>query len=105
MTAGCTNPGGARRRQGEARFLLVHPGAAAAGSASRSPGRRQGRPPTPFLRTEGLVTADCVHDGQAGYLAVTVNADPNDARTDRIPGDVYIGGQAQRPAGASTSST
>ena len=31
-------------------------------------------------------------DGPLGYLAITVNADPNDARTDRIPGDVQLAG-------------
>jgi len=51
-----------------------------------------GPPPALFLRTRGLVSARCVNDGQVGYLAVTVNADPADARTDRIPGDVAIAG-------------
>ena len=52
-------------------------------------------PPTPFLRTEGLVSATCVNRGNVGYLAVTTNADPADARTDRIPGDVYVMGKLQ----------
>jgi hypothetical protein len=51
-----------------------------------------GPPPTPFLRTRGLVSAQCVQDGPTGYLAVTVNRDPADARTDDIPGDVYFQG-------------
>jgi hypothetical protein len=51
-----------------------------------------GPAPTPFLRTRGLVSAACVHRGQIGYLAVSVNADPADARTDRIPGDVSLFG-------------
>ena len=51
-----------------------------------------GPPPTPYLRTEGLASATCVHDGQTGYLAVSVNADPGDPRTDNIPGDVYFAG-------------
>jgi hypothetical protein len=51
-----------------------------------------GPAPTPFLRTPGLVSGACVHRGALGYLAVTVNADPADARTDRIPGDVVIFG-------------
>jgi DUF3089 family protein len=55
----------------------------------------QGAPAAPFVRTEGLVSAACVHQGPLGYLAVTVNADPNDARTDEIPGDVFILGQLQ----------
>jgi hypothetical protein len=54
----------------------------------------EGPPPTPFVRTEGLVSAACVNNGPLGYLAVTVNADPADARTDRIPGDVMIGATA-----------
>lgn len=53
---------------------------------------REGPPPTPFLRTEGLVSGACVNRGPLGYLAVTVNADPNDARTDEIPGDVRLAG-------------
>ena len=51
-----------------------------------------GPPPTPFLRTQGLASAACVHQGQAGYLAVSVNAVAADARSDRIPGDVVIFG-------------
>jgi hypothetical protein len=51
-----------------------------------------GAPPTPFVRTEGLASARCVHDGRTGYLAISVNADPADARTDQIPGDVYVRG-------------
>ena len=55
----------------------------------------QGAAPTTFLRTQGLVSAACVNRGSLGYLAVTVNADPADARTDRIPGDVQILGRIQ----------
>jgi hypothetical protein len=51
-----------------------------------------GPAPTPFLRPTGLVSGACVHNGGTGYLAVSVNADPADARTDRIPGDVVIFG-------------
>ncbi|HYJ52396.1 MAG TPA: DUF3089 domain-containing protein [Allosphingosinicella sp.] len=50
-----------------------------------------GAPPAPFLHTRGLVSGECRHDGQAGWLAISVNADPNDARTDAVPGDVTIG--------------
>jgi len=55
----------------------------------------QGPPPAPFLHTQGLVSAACVHRGPLGYLAVTVNADPNDPRTDQIPGDVSFAGVRQ----------
>ncbi len=48
----------------------------------------QGPPPTPFVRTGGLVSARCVNEGQRGYLSVRTNADPTDKRTDRIGGEV-----------------
>jgi hypothetical protein len=55
----------------------------------------KGAPPTPFLRTEGLASGECRNDGPLGYLAINVNADPNDARTDTIPGDVMAAGTLQ----------
>ena len=55
----------------------------------------QGPAPTAFLRTEGLVRAACVNRGNVGYLSVIVEADPADARTDRIPGDVVLLGSPQ----------
>jgi len=92
MTAGCTNPAalaGGKAKLDSYWFVLspVQPGAEPVAWSS------QGTPPTPFLRTEGLVTAECRHDGQAGYLAVAENADPKDSRTDRVPGDVYMAGK------------
>jgi hypothetical protein len=92
MTAGCTNPaalGGGSAKLDSYWFTLSPPQPGAEPLVWSS----QGSPPTPFLRTEGLVTGECRHDGQAGWLAVTENADPADARTDRIPGDVYIAGK------------
>ena len=52
-----------------------------------------GDPPVPFLHTQRFVSGQCVHDGKIGYFALSVNADPHDARADDIPGDVEIGGQ------------
>jgi hypothetical protein len=95
MTAGCTNPAALRGGKGklDSYWFAMSPAAAGAQPVVWS---SQGGPPTPFLRTEGLVAAECRHDGQAGFLAVSENADPNDGRTDRIPGDVYIGGKLNR---------
>ncbi len=92
LTAGCTNPAalsGGKSKLDSYWFTLspVQPGAEAVAWSS------QGGPPTPFLRTEGLLAAECRHDGQAGYLAVAENADPKDGRTDHIPGDVYMMGK------------
>lgn len=92
MTAGCTNPaalGGGRAKLDSYWFTLAPP----QGGAEPIAWSSQGMPPTPFLRTEGLVSGECAHKGRGGYLAITVNADPRDARTDRIPGDVYVAGR------------
>jgi hypothetical protein len=92
MTAGCTNPAALRGGKGKLDsywFAMEPPNPAAEPVVWSS----QGKPPTPFVRTEGLVTAECRNDGRVGYLAITENADPKDARTDRIPGDVYIAGK------------
>ena len=48
----------------------------------------EGPSPTPFVRTEGLVSARCVNDGPRGYLSIRTNADPRDKRTDRVGGEV-----------------
>jgi hypothetical protein len=50
----------------------------------------EGPPPTPYLRTEGLVSAKCINDGQRGYLWIRTNADPKDKRTDRVGGEVSV---------------
>ncbi|MCL6741943.1 DUF3089 domain-containing protein [Sphingomonas sp. RB56-2] len=50
----------------------------------------EGSPPSPFLRTEGLVSARCVNEGPRGYLSIRTNADPTDKRTDRIGGEVGV---------------
>jgi hypothetical protein len=97
MTVACTNPA-ALGRSGSA--PLDSYWFTAATAAATAPGgpivwSSEGEPPTPFLRTEGLVSAACVNRGNLGYLSVLVNADPADPRTDRIPGDVSIMGQLQ----------
>ena len=88
MTVACTNPG----RPGAtgwvsldsywfARSALPVPGGPITWST-------EGPPPTPFVRTEGLVSARCVNEGPRGYLSIRTNADPNDKRTDRVGGEV-----------------
>ncbi len=52
----------------------------------------EGDPPTPWLRVDGLNSGRCINDGARGYFAVRTNADPKDRRTDRIGGEVGIGG-------------
>jgi hypothetical protein len=50
----------------------------------------QGAPPTPYLRTEGLVSAKCIGDGQRGYLWIRTNHKPGEKWTDHIGGEVGI---------------
>ena len=50
---------------------------------------------TPFVSLPGLLTAQCVDKGGFSYLAITVNADATDPRTDAINGDVIMDGKVQ----------
>jgi len=90
MTVACTNPA----RPGatgwvsldsywNARSALPVPGGPISWST-------EGAPPTPFVRTEGLVSAQCLNDGPRGYLSLRTNANPNDKRTDRVGGEVGV---------------
>jgi hypothetical protein len=102
MTVACTNP--ARLAKGSAQldsYWYAAPGIT--GAPSTITWSSQGTPPTLFLRTEGLASAACVNRGNVGYLSVMVNADPADARTDRIPGDVVIAGVPQPGWGLHTA--
>ena len=76
MTVGCVNPARPGSREWEpldsywyARSTLPVPGGPINWSS-------EGPPPTPYLRTEGLVSAKCVNDGPRGYLSIRTNADP-----------------------------
>lgn len=48
----------------------------------------EGQPSTPFVRTEGLVSAKCVNDGPRGYLSIRTNYRPGEKWTDHIGGEV-----------------
>lgn len=92
MTAACTNPAALAGGKAplDSYWFTLRPTQIGDEPIAWS---KEGAPPTPFVRTEGLASGECRHDGSAGYLAISVNADPRDALTDRIPGDVYIGGR------------
>lgn len=90
MTVGCVNPASPGSRDWVsldsywfARSSYPVPGGPIDWSS-------EGPPPSPFLRTEGLVSAKCINDGQRGYLWIRTNADPRDKRTDRIGGEVAV---------------
>jgi hypothetical protein len=50
----------------------------------------EGAPSTPFVRTEGLVSAKCINEGQRGYLWIRTNHKPGEKWTDRIGGEVGL---------------
>jgi pimeloyl-ACP methyl ester carboxylesterase len=88
MTVGCVNPG----RPGATGWVPLDSYWYARSSLPVAGGpviwSTEGPPPTPYVRTEGLVSARCVNNGPRGYLEVRTNADPKDSRTDRIGGEV-----------------
>ena len=92
MQVACTNP--AALGGGKA-VLDSYLGTKGAGQSSVLPSEwvKGGAPvATRFVKVPGLVSAECRRDEHGAYLAVTVNADPADPRTDAIVGDVVIGG-------------
>jgi hypothetical protein len=93
MTVACTNP--ARLRKVTTPLDSYWYTGPTTSSAAPFEWSKSGPPPTPFVRTDGLASAACVNRGPIGYLAVSVNADPSDARTDEIRGDVVANGVVQ----------
>jgi hypothetical protein len=89
MTAGCTNP--AALGGGSAPLDSIWYAGPTRFGGPVITWSSAGPPPANYLHTNGLVSGECRHDGQAGWLAITVHPDPADARTDAIPGDVYFG--------------
>jgi hypothetical protein len=90
MTVGCVNPArpGAKDwvpldSYWYSRSSLPVPGGPISWST-------QGAPPSPFLRTEGLVSAKCITEGQRGYLWIRTNHKPGEKWTDRIGGEVGL---------------
>ena len=91
-------PASTRRRSGGGAaplqpYFLVRPAPRARCSAAR-PRSPSPTPPapaeitTPWVTYPDLVEAECVRQGGYTYLALTVNGDPADPRTDDIGGDL-----------------
>nr|WP_314445924.1 DUF3089 domain-containing protein [uncultured Sphingomonas sp.] len=92
MTVACTNPAalGSRDWANLDSYWSTRTTYPVAGGPIRW--SSEGAPPTPFLRTEGLAAARCVNDGQRGYLEIRTNVTRGARWTDRIGGEVGIGG-------------
>jgi hypothetical protein len=50
----------------------------------------EGPPPTDYVRTEGLVSAKCINDGQRGYLWIRTNHKAGEKWTDHVGGEVAV---------------
>ncbi|MET0272655.1 MAG: DUF3089 domain-containing protein, partial [Phenylobacterium sp.] len=93
MVAACTNPAALGGGKAPLQAYLGN-GAAIASSSVAPPTWVKGKaqPTTPFVSVPGLLSGECVSKDGFNYLAVTVNADPADPRTDDIAGDVVNSG-------------
>ncbi|THD34795.1 MAG: DUF3089 domain-containing protein [Sphingomonas sp.] len=92
MVAACTNPAALGGGKAVTDAIFGAKGAGLA-SAPMGPWTTDNAPVnTPFVSVPGLISAECVSNGGFTYLAVTVNADPADPRTDTIVGDVTVNG-------------
>lgn len=91
VEAGCTNP--AALAGGKAvMHAYLNAGGNMLVSGPADAWSKDGAPvTTPFVSVPGLLSAECVKQDGFNYLAVTVNADPADPRTDTIAGDVKVG--------------
>jgi len=98
MVVACTNP--AALAGGRAVTDAIFSAAGAGQSSARQESWAKGvTVATPFVKVPGLISAECVSANGFDYLAVTVNADPSDARTDTIVGDVQANGQVLKDWG------
>jgi Protein of unknown function (DUF3089) len=90
MTVGCVNPArpGSRDWLPLDSYWYTHSSYPVPGGPIQW--STEGPPPTPFVRTEGLVSGKCINDGPRGYLWIHTNADSKDKRTDRVGGEVAV---------------
>lgn len=97
LVAACTNP--AALTSGKSGKVVLDSYLSTVGEISLShkeylPWTRSGEAiKTPFVSVPGLLSAECVERGAFSYLEITVNADPQDARTDDISGDLISNGE------------
>lgn len=102
--AGCVNPAALLAGKASTDEAVLH-----SYLSSKGFGAVSGQPPkpfakdltvsTPFVSLPGLISARCASEGDFTYLAVKVNADLADPRTDEITGDVVVAGNTLKDWG------
>ena len=91
MQVACVNPAAPAGGKGALKAYLSNRALITAAARAPGPWAKGATVETPFVQVPGLLTGECVNRDGASYLAVSVNADPADARTDAIVGDVVAG--------------
>ncbi|MEX0738086.1 MAG: DUF3089 domain-containing protein [Pseudohongiella sp.] len=85
----CTNPAQLAKGSNELDAYLSNVSPEGFSSSDVSPWTTVGANiTTPFVSVPGLLSAECVSNEAFSYLQITVNADPDDGRTDTVSGDV-----------------
>ncbi|MDO8902033.1 MAG: DUF3089 domain-containing protein [Phenylobacterium sp.] len=93
MEAACVNPAALAGGKATLHAYLASSGNLLGSSEEPQPWVKDGAAvTTPFVSVPGLLSGECVRQDGFHYLAVTVNADPADPRTDTISGDVVQDG-------------
>jgi len=90
LVAGCTNPAALSGGSGTPESYFLTQGFLN-GSGGDAPiaWTRPAKPiRTPFVKTPGLVSTECVSKGDFSYLAVHVNPNPHGRRTDELGGQI-----------------
>jgi len=87
--AGCTNPAALSGGKAELNAILSAAGEISLNHKPYLPWTSTGKEvSTPFVAVPGLLQGECVQRGAFSYLEVQIDADPQDARTDELIGDV-----------------
>lgn len=88
--AACTNPSNLSGGKGTPESYFLTKGFLNGSGGTVQPEWAKPAPAitTPFVKTPGLVSTQCVTKGEFTYLEMHVNADPSDARTDDLAGEI-----------------
>ncbi|MXO86654.1 DUF3089 domain-containing protein [Altererythrobacter aurantiacus] len=93
MNVLCVNPAALLGHAESANAILAANGISSSSNPQADWVEGEPQPTTNFVSVPGLVGTRCVNENGASYLAMNVNADPADPRTDTIAGDVIVAGQ------------
>jgi len=90
LVAACTNPANLATGAGKPESYFLTHGFLNGSGGTTQPAWATPEPKisTPFVKVPGLVSTACVKLGEFSYLQMHVNADPKDARTDQLAGEI-----------------